>query len=213
MGNSETKALDGGEFDALPSGIYNLKPHMYPDGYLTYTNEGVTGRGTTPGDPDCRWTLSNPVENKQWIRTPVSNATNPYLSIEDNALLTAPHAISLPSSYYFRALDVRSDETDTGPLVREEEPQVKKFQSDVDQSQYIGVDGSGFVVPPSFAGSNPEYVQFTTTDVMDFSPASNDLDLDQKMFKFFLLVKWTRQYLSRAKGTSFYQRKTTRQPI
>ena len=128
---------------------------------------------------DCRWTLSNPVENKQWIRTPVSNATNPYLSIEDNALLTvyaemllynsmenmilkAPHAISLPSSYYFRALDVRSDETDTGPLVREEEPQVKKFQSDVDQSQYIGVDGSGFVVPPSFAGSNPEYVQFTT---------------------------------------------------
>ena len=37
-----------------------------------------------------------------------------------------------------------------------------KIQSDVDQSQYIGVDGCGFVVPPLFAGSNPEYSQFIT---------------------------------------------------
>ena len=38
----------------------------------------------------CRWTLSDPVEGKQWIRTLVSNVnvTTPYLSIKDNALLT-----------------------------------------------------------------------------------------------------------------------------
>ena len=33
---------------ALPGGIYHLIPNLYQKGYLTYTNEGVTGRGTTP---------------------------------------------------------------------------------------------------------------------------------------------------------------------
>ena len=63
--------------------------------------------------------------------------------------------LSLPASYYFRALDMRSDETGTGG-------EVMKFQSDVNQSHYIGVDESGFVVPPAFAGSNPRYARFIT---------------------------------------------------
>ena len=39
---------------------------------------------------DCQWLLSNPVENKQWIKTLVSNAANPYLKIKHtrNVLLT-----------------------------------------------------------------------------------------------------------------------------
>ena len=50
---------------------------------------------------------------------------------------------------------MRSDETGTGG-------EVMKFQSDVNQSHYIGVDESGFVVPPAFAGSNPRYARFIT---------------------------------------------------
>ena len=40
----------------LPKGIFTLQPRNYkdeeerPKGYLTYTSEGVTGRGTRPGD-------------------------------------------------------------------------------------------------------------------------------------------------------------------
>ncbi|XP_065834972.1 uncharacterized protein [Oscarella lobularis] len=168
---SDASSLDGGEFDdALPGGIYNLKPHMYPQGYLTYRQDGVTGRGKKPNKPKCRWTLSDPVEGKQWIRTLVSNVTTPYLSIKDNALLTAPYLLSLPASYYFRALDMRPDETDTGG------EEVMKFQSDVNQSHYIGVDESGFVVPPAIAGSNPRYARFITTEVAGFSSLKKDFD-------------------------------------
>ncbi|XP_065834979.1 uncharacterized protein [Oscarella lobularis] len=179
MANSKTKpveSLDGGEFDAaLPKGIYTLQPNLY-HGYLTYTKKGVTGRGTKPKEGKCQWTISKSVTGKQTIRTLVRNATNPYLKIENNALQTAPNKLSPPSSYDFRALNVRSDETDSGSLVREEEPKMMKFQSDPNQSHYIGVDESGFVVPPAIAGSNPKYARFTTTKVVGFSSPSKDLD-------------------------------------
>ena len=43
---------------SLPSGIYNFKPHRYPNGYLTYEeNAGaanaVTAQGTHPANRTC----------------------------------------------------------------------------------------------------------------------------------------------------------------
>ncbi|XP_065834981.1 uncharacterized protein [Oscarella lobularis] len=153
MGNNRTKpveSLDGGEVDALPEGICTLQPNLYQEGYLTYTKKGVTGRGTKPRDRKCRWMISK--------------------SVTDNALQTACEQQPVPSSYYFRALNMRSDETDTGG------EEVMKFQSDVNQSHCIGVDESGFVVPPAFAGSNPRYARFITTEVAGFSSLKKDFD-------------------------------------
>ncbi|XP_065834974.1 uncharacterized protein [Oscarella lobularis] len=156
----------------LPKGIFTLQPRNYkdeeerPKGYLTYTSEGVTGRGTRPGDPNCRWMISHSVTGKQTISTLVDDVDDPFLKIENNALQTAPKPddkLYPPSPYRFRLqVDLRS--------------KVMKIQSDVKQSHYIGVDRCGFVVPPAFAGSNEEYAQFITPSLTDFNPPSKDRD-------------------------------------